>query len=400
MLRIPGIHRSPTADEFGHPMSVADSIAATTDRVVTPVQGMHRTIARQWLRPLGAKGAALGTTQDAVIDLVYGSIRFAGRMTGIGLERLGAIPPQVTDRMEAVVGGIWGAGGDTMSLRTPGGVSIMGADALRAAYPEATGHLAFLVHGLFETERCFGVSSVGPGLLGTMELHPDLTPVLVRYRSGSHIATSGRQLCALIEASVADWPVPVTSISLVGHSMGGLVIRGACEVAVDEATTWLPLVTDVVTVASPHLGSPIEKGVDLVERGLGVAEVTRPLADLLAGRSDGIKGLRHGDLTADDADSGQPSASLWRSPPVPLPPAIRHHFVAGSVTGDPSHPAGAAVGDSVVRRASATGGSALVPTSTMIVGGVTHRSVLHHPDVVASTIAWITASRSGGEPSA
>ena len=58
-----------------------------------------------------------------------------------------------------------------------------------------------------------------------------VTPVFVRYNTGRHISDNGRDLAALVEQIVAAWPVPVEEVSLVGHSMGGLVSRSAAACA-------------------------------------------------------------------------------------------------------------------------------------------------------------------------
>ena len=57
----------------------------------------------------------------------------------------------------------------------------------------------------------------------------DVTPVYVRYNTGRHISTNGRELAAKLQRLVSVWPVRVREIDLIGHSMGGLVIRSACH---------------------------------------------------------------------------------------------------------------------------------------------------------------------------
>ena len=55
------------------------------------------------------------------------------------------------------------------------------------------------------------------------------TPVFVRFNTGRHISENGASLAALLDELVADWPVEVERIAIVGHSMGGLVARSACH---------------------------------------------------------------------------------------------------------------------------------------------------------------------------
>jgi pimeloyl-ACP methyl ester carboxylesterase len=46
-------------------------------------------------------------------------------------------------------------------------------------------------------------------------------------RKRNRIADNGNELVGLLDELVAGWPVPVTEIVLIGHSMGGLVARSA-----------------------------------------------------------------------------------------------------------------------------------------------------------------------------
>ena len=41
-------------------------------------------------------------------------------------------------------------------------------------------------------------------------------------------------MAALLDRLVQAWPVDVRRIALVGHSMGGLILRAACAVSTDS----------------------------------------------------------------------------------------------------------------------------------------------------------------------
>ena len=83
------------------------------------------------------------------------------------------------------------------------------------------------------------------------------TPLFLRANTGLPLRENGVALTALAQRLVEAWPVPVTRIALVGHSLGGLVIRAAGAVATDVEAPWTDQVTDVVTLGTPHLGAPI-----------------------------------------------------------------------------------------------------------------------------------------------
>ena len=61
------------------------------------------------------------------------------------------------------------------------------------------------------------------------------TPVFLRVNTGLSVAENGVALTALLQELVETWPVEVRRIALVGHSMGGLIIRAGCAVATDHA---------------------------------------------------------------------------------------------------------------------------------------------------------------------
>ena len=72
----------------------------------------------------------------------------------------------------------------------------------------------------------------------------------------SGLRENGVALAALLQPLVEAWPVDVTRIALVGHSMGGLIMRAAGAVATEDERPWTELVSDVVTLGTPHLGRP------------------------------------------------------------------------------------------------------------------------------------------------
>jgi pimeloyl-ACP methyl ester carboxylesterase len=288
--------------------------------------------------------------------------------------------------MQAIVNGIWGDTlgrhekclGIAMSIRDAQGRWVAPDRSFASAYPTAPARLVVLIHGLCETERRWDDPAAGRSLGSSIDDHDELTKVAVRYNSGLPIHESGNQLAALLESLTHDWPVPVESVALVGHSMGGLVARAAIVAADRNGHRWIQHLEDVITVASPHQGAPLERLAYATSWALGIASETRPLAEFLEGRSGGIKDLRYG---AKDAS---------------LAPGIRHHFVAGAVTSDPQHPLGAAVGDLLVTTASAKGGRSTEPTSIVVVGGTNHFSVLDDPRVIDQVMAWLDPDPRGG----
>ena len=59
--------------------------------------------------------------------------------------------------------------------------------------------------------------------------------------TGLPIAENGVAMAALLDRLVTAWPTDVRRIALVGHSMGGLVMRAACAVNTDSESPWTDL---------------------------------------------------------------------------------------------------------------------------------------------------------------
>ncbi|MCC6524006.1 MAG: alpha/beta fold hydrolase [Polyangiaceae bacterium] len=284
-----------------------------------------------------------------------------------------------------------------MSLRHDGRVVRPRPAELARTYAAASERIAVFVHGLSTTEwswsygarEQWGDSRTCYGAL--LERDLGYTPVYVRYNSGRHVSDNGRELARLVDELVRGWPRPVREVVLVGHSMGGLVVRSAAHYAARDDAAWLPLLGRVTSIGAPHLGSPIEKGAHLVERvlgGIGAAAAQVP-SEILRARSAGIKDLRYGYTTDEEWRGRDPDAffeDCRRA--VPFVDSATYAFVAGSLTRDPEHPLGRLVGDLMVRVPSARGAhperARRVPFhGGAVLGGLSHLALVNHPDVYA-----------------
>ncbi len=305
-----------------------------------------------------------------------------------------------TVAIDAVVGAVNGFVGDhlasefneldlRMALRTvdawihPGGAGVPAP---------ATGKIVVLVHGLATTEwswcldaeRLLGHPDANFGTL----LQSDLgyTPVYARYNTGRHISESGRSLAARLADLVAHWPVPLTELVLVGHSMGGLVSRSACHLAAAEGQPWVNHVRRVVTLGSPLRGAPLEDLAHVATALLAAVDLPATVITgrLLRARSAGIKDLRLG--YAQDAEwaGRDPDARGGNPLALDLPPHIAWCFIAGTVGSTETHPASRFLGDLLVRVDSATGAGASPANVTVHhVGGIHHAAMQVDPRVYA-----------------
>ncbi len=308
---------------------------------------------------------------------------------------------------DAALGLVNAAVGDHLHARTSGldlGFSLRRGDAyldltpngVARAVPAATERVVVFVHGLATTEWswCLGArdywGDAGECFGTRLERELGVTSVFARYNTGRHISENGRLLAGALQALVGAWPVPVRELTLVGHSMGGLVSRSACSLAAAEPSahaTWAPLVSRVICLGSPHHGAPLEKAGNLLTAALEAVDLpgTRVPGRILRARSAGIKDLRFGSVVDADWLGHDPDALLrdTRTGSASLPWAT-YLFVASTITRDPEHPFGQLVGDLLVRAPSA-GGHGLEHRAfgidTARFGGVMHHELQNHPDV-------------------
>jgi hypothetical protein len=137
--------------------------------------------------------------------------------------------------------------------------------------------------------------------------------------------------------------------------MGGLVIRSACEQGHQMAAPWVALTEAVITLGTPHTGAPLEQVVNVVDWVMRRVPEAEPIGRVLAERAIGVKDLRFGSLVPADWQGDDPDALLRNTRvDVPLMEHIRYHWIAGTLTRDPTHPIAWLVGDGMVRLPSAT----------------------------------------------
>jgi hypothetical protein len=128
--------------------------------------------------------------------------------------------------------------------------------ALRAS-GKATGKVLLLVHGLCMNDLQWQRAGHDHGAHLAQAL--GYTPVYLRYNTGQHTSTNGQALAERLEALLQDWPVPVQELSVLAHSMGGLVVRAACHSAATAGQHWPAALRHMVFLGTPHHGAPLER---------------------------------------------------------------------------------------------------------------------------------------------
>jgi pimeloyl-ACP methyl ester carboxylesterase len=218
------------------------------------------------------------------------------------------------------------------------------------------------LHGLMGDELIWqtgfqdapGSRRYGPRL--AEEVH--VRTLYVRYNTGLHLSENGRALQQLLTALVATYPNAIGELVLVGHSMGGLIIRSASYYASQSAelnvmgyewanapdspthssklsrhnAPWLAHLRSIFLLGTPNDGSWLEQNSHFTERLLNRINLfpTRFLSRALNKRSNGIKDLRHAILVDEDWQDAHATDLLPPRTPVPPLPGVHYHILLGS----------------------------------------------------------------------
>ena len=382
--------------------------------IVGTVRDMHRAMSRRAFRATRFVGGRMPESlHDAVVTSVYGAISGILRVSSGSVRALSSYgvgrPIESNPGGRRIVATVNGLIGDElrmlddpqaikMSVRKDGEDVVATPFPIKQAYLGGGSHLVILLHGLCESDESWYQREkiVGSTYVDRIAAETDGTPVLVRYNTGLHVSENGKHLDALIRQLIDAWPVSVTRVTLVGHSMGGLVVRAATNYATAAGEVWPHLVKDIVCLGTPHTGANLEKVAHLGSRLLRFWPVTTPLGAILESRSPGIVDLRHGYISQDEWE-GQDLTSQWgldRIAAAPLAHA-EYHFVGSTLGATKYHPFSAVLGDLLVHFSSASGmgrtGPIVEGARFEYIPSANHFALLNHPKVGDWLVEWLNA---------
>jgi len=381
-----------SSDLRGASRLIVDAVLGVTGIV----ESMHRNISG--LAPIVGASRRGGT--KGITGLVYGSVRGVSRGVGLGLDAaLTLLAPLLKSRgtsarREAVLAVLNGVLGDhldasnnplaiSMSLRKSGRPLTLDRRALGEDFPCPSTKLVVFVHGLCLSDLQWHRRGHDHGALLGRDL--DYTPLYLRYNSGRHISTNGRELADLLEQLAREWPVPVHELVVIGHSMGGLVARSACHYARIDRHTWPRHLRKIVFLGTPHHGAPLERAGNWVNILVGISPYTAPFARLGKVRSAGVKDLRYGNIV--DADWQAIGTEQAHDPrqPVPLPASVKCFAIAATRQLQSGRPHTRLRGDGLVPVKSALGEHVNAALALSI--PASHQSIcygLNHFDLLSS----------------
>lgn len=397
------------ADLRGAAQLAVKASASVTD----VVEGVHQSV----LGSLGFAPAAEGQRTRGIPGLVYQGVRGVTELVGKGLDKsletwaslqAETVSPDGAAR-EIGIAALNGVMGDClvrdrnplaigMSLRAEG-QSLLGNPV--PALATATDRIMLFVHGLCMTDSQWRPSLEERESVDLSEVvarHLGYTPVFVRYNTGLHTSQNGRELSRLLGELVRAWPVAVSEISVVAHSMGGLVMRSAMQLAGQQLANWSRHVKHLVFLGTPHHGAPLERAGHWVDLILESNPYTAPFGKLAQLRSAGITDLRYGHV----ADADWIGKDRFRPSPapraiVPLPQGVACYAVAATTSASRGVLADHLVGDGLVPVNSALGHHRdpkrrllFKPSAQWIAFETGHIALMKSPAVAAQLRVWLS----------
>lgn len=307
------------------------------ETVIDLVEAFHEKILPAALAP-GKQGSISGLAYRKARE----SAALVGRWSDALLARAAAESSAKVSsaEREAVIAALNGLMGDylaasnnplaiRMRLRSNGQPLELKKSALSAKLPDAGGKLLILVHGLCRCDLHWRRGGHDHGMALARDL--GYTPLYLHYNSGRHVSTNGREFSALMETLVKHWPVPVEEVTILAHSMGGLVARSACYYGKASGHDWVQHLKKMIFLGTPHHGAPLERGGNWLGTVLGRRTYTAPFARLAQIRSAGITDLRYGNLVDEDwagRDRFEHTGDTRRR--VPLPRGVKCYTIAGT----------------------------------------------------------------------
>jgi pimeloyl-ACP methyl ester carboxylesterase len=397
--------RVHAADLRGVSRLTIDGIAGIVDLV----EAMHHNIAS--VPGFIAKAKRDRTT--GITRLVYQGVRGVIALVGHALDGLLAgFQPLLGERStwpgrEALLAVLNGVLGDylaassnplaiTMRLRRGGVPLPTERQALAGAIPRAGGKLVVLLHGLCMNDVQWKRRNHDHGAALARDL--GYTPVYLHYNSGLHVSVNGRAFAALLENLVRLWPVPLTELVLIGHSMGGLVAHSACHYGARARHQWLRRLDKLVFIGTPHHGAPLERSGNWIDILLSASRYSAPLARLGKIRSAGITDLRFGSLVDGDWKKRNRFERGGLRVAVALPKGVACYAIAGTNGKKGSRPRERLSGDGIVPLESALGRHAnpkldlrLDASHQWVAYDTGHLDLLSRPGVYARIKRWLMA---------
>lgn len=363
------------------------------------VEAMHNTIERVH-PPIGESKA---TSTSGISGLVYKTIRSTSKTVGTSFDlSMQAVAPFLDDSTQSsptrdvflsVINGVYGdklveqnnaLAIDMRFIFDKQPLQFNKAESPLKLQVQSPGSdkIMLFIHGLCMSHYGWEVNDKNQSEQLAKVL--GFTPVYLHYNTGKSIASNGEMLAQQLEMLIEQWPTSITDLSLVGHSMGGLVARSAHFYGTQYHKKWLAKTTSIISIGTPHNGAMLEKGGAVIDALLTLSPYAVPFTRLTGIRSQGIEDLRHGKISA--------SQDAF----IPIPDNVRFYALAGVLNKTPNKVAEQSIGDGLVTLNSAFGISkqasktlAIPEHHKWLKYNLSHNAMLSDPDVFNAIANWL-----------
>ena len=355
-----------------------------TGMVYDSIRGITNEVSKRISVPLSVLNDSLnnrdsGSLKDNVggnasdNDSVNGNVSEAAPLSSTHSPSPSSIKPTLLSAINGVIGDYLHTQQSPLSIamtfRQHG--NDIELDALARHIAESEGKLLIMVHGLCMNDVQWRQSEHDHGYHLANDL--SCTTVYLHYNTGRHIYQNGVELNALLGKLTTQFGLLQSQhsldISVVAHSMGGLVTRSAlyyAKAAISEAAAiteaaeekaqWAEYLKKIVFLGTPHHGAPLEKAGNWVDLFLGMHHFTAPLTRITQIRSAGIADLRHGYIVESDTHSERLFDFVNdQRKPIPLPDGVACFAIATTSSASPNAINKHLVGDGLVPLNSALG---------------------------------------------
>lgn len=286
----------------------------------------------------------------------------------------------------------------TMGLKHEG--KELDLEKIRQAITLSNGKLLIMVHGLCMNHTQWQQQGHDHGKALSNEL--GFTTVYLHYNTGLHISENGKYFSHILEEvlQIASAENLVLEMSIVAHSMGGLVSRSAYYQAQLLGHSWPDTLDKLIFLGTPHHGAPLEKVGGWIDLLLGAHDYTAPLKKLTKFRSAGIHDLRHGTiLRPHSSHSGKEDGNFDQREAIPLPQNVNCYCIA-TMTSAPNKMNEQVIGDGLVSLNSALGRhkndshTLVFHSKNQWVGReINHLQLLSHADVYDKLEQWLSEAK-------
>jgi pimeloyl-ACP methyl ester carboxylesterase len=290
---------------------ITNLIVDVTIGVTNLVEAMHKQV----VHPSFLPSTTIQKLITSIASITYKNIRWSTLFIGSSISKmLKKLTPAIgkikdSDKKEIILSVLNGVIGDyleekenplkiTMQFRYQSKTLAIDPKSIKAAYPKVNGKILLMIHGSCMNDLQWTRKDHNHGKIIATELNK--TPIYLKYNSGLHISSNGKNLNNLLEELVKNWPVPIEEIVIIAHSMGGLVSRSALYYGEKNQKKWTKHVKKIVFLGTPHHGSYVERTGNYLDLILESIHYAKPFARLGKIRSAGVTDLRYGNLIDED----------------------------------------------------------------------------------------------------